>query len=492
MKKDYYNEQKANYINKRLRSTGINKVYLPLVTDVMLRRQFEYGLSDEMLDRDINNFIDNVAKIEVDELEPGTGGEFDIIDKKITLNQQLFQMGPMYFEAIYETLAHECTHAMNIVQMENGEKEDRIFNHNNFTFFIGAEEVFTECEADAQVYNKRYSESDKRPYISETAGYSKITPYIDVISSTFGVSKKDLLSASVKGEEELNNLLNKSLNTTYENLGDNEIFYAIVTNLSLLHSAMEKEEQSNISETQQRIYKFAMSGVNERFSDIEINDIDNFKQKFDRTKLEAAIINITTKEVERDENKVNDVFYNKLRCIDKVLGNENIEKNIELLRNIQSLNSMDELQQLMEENNITLDSDMRLSRPSETIKEYNMEYCSRGNEWDNIDIISYIGKNKERMINSKNNILKRISTKFKSWIVKLGRTDDKEIKLLTGGTELENIEPKSWELSNWGIDKEQFMQQYHDSIEEQSSMEEPKQQENVVENQSEYKDEHER
>lgn len=64
MNKRYYNKQKANYIYSKLSFSGIDKVYLPLVVDIMLRRQFEFDLSDELLDRDIATFKKNVKKIE--------------------------------------------------------------------------------------------------------------------------------------------------------------------------------------------------------------------------------------------------------------------------------------------------------------------------------------------------------------------------------------------------------------------------------------------
>lgn len=479
MKKEYYNKQKANYINHRLRSTGINKVCLPLIIDVMLRRQFEYGLSDEMLDRDINTFIYNVEKIEITQLKPGTLGHFHAKDKAIRLNEQLFQGETIDFEKIYLIFTHECIHAISNEETIEGRKEDRIFNHYNFLFTIGAEEAFTECIADSQVYNREYNEFQKGPYISETIAYSDITPYIDVISLTFGVGKKELLSATVKGEVELNNLLNKSMNTRYENLRYNEIFFGIVTNLSLLNSSIERNEELNISRSEEDICNLAMIGINERLSNLEIDDIDNFRQKFEQIKLQAEISHILT-----GDKKIDNIFYDKLKCIDEVLESGDIECNVELLRKIQSVNSMDELMQLMEENNITIDSDARLTVEAEIIDEYNMGYSSNGMEWDNTQIISYIEKNQKKIINPKNNILDRMSTKFKSWITNLGRTDNEETKLLPGEIEGNNTEPKSWDLSNWGIDKEQFMQEhaihmeeYANSIEEQPTIEQPVQEE---------------
>ena len=486
MKKEYYNREKANYINKRLRSTSINKVYLPLVTDVMLRRLFEYGLSDEMLDRDINTFIENVENIRI--VEPtllGELGGFNPQNKEITLYAQIFREKTTDYEKFYETFTHECIHAINLEQTRVGKKEDRVFKEDNFQFSTqSAMEAFTESIANEQVKNREYNEFQTTPYISETTGYKWITPYVDVISATFGVSRKELLSATVKGEGELNKLLNKSMNTTYESLGGNGILYGLVTNIYLQDCEISKERKLLRDES---ICSLAMRGINERLSKIEIADIDAFRKEFEQIKLEADIICLITgnqkyenidydsleferkffeeyKDVYNYENE--NINYNKLKCIEVVLKNDSILDKIELLRNIQSVNSMDELTQLMEGNNITIDSDMRLAVAPEIIREHNMEYSSNGMEWDNTQIIEYIQKNQERIINPKNNILERISTKIKSWIGNFGRTKNEEIKLLPGDSKSDEVSQKPWDLSNWGIDKEQFMEGHAQDMEE--------------------------
>lgn len=189
MKKEYYNEQKANYIYKKLSSTEIDKVYLPLVVDIMLRRQFEFDLSDELLDRDIATFKKNVKKIEAKPLKENAEGLFLQQSKEIILNYSSFQGENIDFEEIYATLAHECFHAMSFEKKEKDYKDDRTFYSGKVINKTGAMEVFTECEADAIVYSRPYDQSEKGIYLTNTTGYHETTRYLDLIASTFGVKK---------------------------------------------------------------------------------------------------------------------------------------------------------------------------------------------------------------------------------------------------------------------------------------------------------------
>ena len=44
MKKKYYNKEKANYIKQMLETTEIQKVYWPIIVDIVLRRQYQFKL----------------------------------------------------------------------------------------------------------------------------------------------------------------------------------------------------------------------------------------------------------------------------------------------------------------------------------------------------------------------------------------------------------------------------------------------------------------
>lgn len=375
MNKEYYNGKKANYIYRKLSLTGIDKVYLPLVVDIMLRRQFEFDLSDELLDRDIAAFKKNVKKIEAKPLGEDTGGEFSQLSKEIRLNDLLFQGENIDFEQIYETLAHECFHGMSFEKKEKDYKDDRTFYAGKVMDKTGAMEVFTECEADAIVYTRQYNESEKGVYLTNTTGYSEIAPYIDLIAATFGVKKNELLSAAVKGETCLDNLLNKSINKTYEFSGKNRIFEGIVKNLSFLHVAKTHKNELSAMDANSKIYSFAEEGINERINNISIDSIDEFKESFELIKLNQKTIEHITRgyEHEKDEN-----VDTKLRIIDEILENPSIENKLELLGKLQNANNTYEIMGFIEENNVTIDFEKKIKVSNETIQEHNMEYSSNG------------------------------------------------------------------------------------------------------------------
>lgn len=150
MKKEYYDKQKSDYIHEKLRTSGIDSVWYPIISDIMLRRQFEYGLTDELLDRDIETFLDNVDRIGTKKLPEGRLGGFIRENKSIMINESLFLEENMDYEHIYETIAHEVTHAISFERLDNESeksetKYDRTFPGEEKT---GIMEVFTECRAD--------------------------------------------------------------------------------------------------------------------------------------------------------------------------------------------------------------------------------------------------------------------------------------------------------------------------------------------------------
>lgn len=488
MKKEYYNEQKANYIYKKLSSTEIEKVYLPLVVDIMLRRQFEFGLSDELLDRDISTFKKNVKKIEARPLRENWGGMFDQRCKEIVLNDELFKGDSPDYEQIYETLAHECFHAMSFEKKGKDYKEDRIFPSGKFIDKTGAMEAFTECEADSIVYTRQYDESEKGVYITNTTGNSGITPYIDVIVSTFGITKDELLSVAVKGETYLNNLLNKNINKTYEFSGTNRIFEGITTNISLLHLAISDNNELSAIDANSKIYFFAEEGINERINNISTDSIEEFKKSFELIKLNQKIIEHITGifEHEKDEN-----IDTKLRIIDEILENQSIENKLELLSNLQNINDTYEIMQFMEDNNITIDLEKKLKVSNETIQEHNMEYSSNGMEWNNNEIIEYIQEHSQEIGSPKLTRMEKFLARFEPMAEKMDKFIEKifpdkqeKKKLLPGESKSDETTQKSWDLLNWGIDKDEFMQEhaihmeeYANSIEEQPTIEQPVQEE---------------
>jgi len=276
MKKVYYDREKDKYIIQRLSLTQIDKVWWPMISDIMLRKQYEYNLSDDILERDLTTFIDNVKEVRAN--ETGTSdGLFYPADRKIEIKKELLDKDKWDPERFYESLTHECMHAINYEK--RGEfKQDRTFFAGIFGNKDGAMEIFTESEADALVYNVKNKTNDNYVIQRNTVGYGDITPYIDLISATFGVKRKELLSASIKGKSELDMLLNEHINLPRSN-GENEIFKGIELNICILHNILyserEKNEEDrkldneNIKMANESIFKTAEKGIYNRLCNIK-------------------------------------------------------------------------------------------------------------------------------------------------------------------------------------------------------------------------------
>ena len=285
MKKEYYDEEKSKYIDNILRATKINKAYIPIIIDIMLRRRYEYGLSDGFFERDVESFVKNVKTINVVPFTENRG-EFRVRGKKILLDSELFGEDANN-EEIYSVLVHECTHAMNFEKIDGQKKKiDRTFPKNRIYETTGAIEAFTECESDDLVYNTSYIDPEtnmdkdnpeKMISFKFANSYRLLAPYVDLIAATFGVQRKELLSAAIKGEDELKDLLSNNLGSI---LGKDVIFDGIIMNICLLHSAIftdQKEvDKNNFSFANEKIYNYAEEAIIQRINSLHTSDLSKF------------------------------------------------------------------------------------------------------------------------------------------------------------------------------------------------------------------------
>lgn len=470
MKKEYYDEEKSNYIAKKLQSKKINETYIPIIIDIMLRRRYEYGLSDNFFERDVESFVKNVKTIEVAPLTKSKGS-FRTSEKKIVLDPKLFGEDANN-EELYSVLAHECTHAMNFEKID-GDKQDRTFPANCIYYTTGAIEAFTECESNDLVYNTSYIDSEnkvdddnpeKMILLKSTSIYRLLTPYVDLMVATFGVQRKEMLSAAIKGQDELKNLLSNNLGRKYKIPGKDRIFDGITMNICLLHSAIFKDQtevdENNFSLANEKIYNYAEEAIIQRMGNMQTSDLSRFQEQFNRIKLDQKIIETICescyapeeKESLREEtNGKYALINNKLRCMDEIFINDNIQDKQRILQELIMTENSEELIKLMEDNEITVDLEKEIIIPIETIKEHNMEYSLYGMEWDNTEILEYIEAHKEEMTMPK-------LTKFQSIMKKVKEVFHKnDIKSLPEGSEYikDKILP-SWDLSHWGMKKEEL------------------------------------
>jgi len=487
MNKKYYARKKANNIINKLNTTPIDKLYIPLIADIMLRRQFEYDLSDDLLERDLNTFINNVESVEVEKrIDDDDFGSFHILKKKISLNYKLFENGNNP-EKIYSTLAHECDHAMRYEEKE-GEKNDRTFQ------YIGSQEAFTEMTSNRLIYDMENIYSNENSFISNTESYQRITPYVDLIAAAYGVSVKELLKASIEGKDELDSItegknLSKEEGWLFSNLE------SILVNMSILHNEDDYSSSiENRKEAIDSIHYRAKGIILNRIDNIEIGNIDEFEKNFEKIKLEKKIVDdIVELSCEREgiekrekEDFVSVTLKYKLNCIDEILKNEDIKNKSEILKSIRDAQTGIECMQIMQDNNIFVDVDKNIEVPEYVIQEHNEKHYSNNMQWDNSKIVKYIKKHSAEMKltkfekevleieandgQSKLNLMENIKRYFLEPLKNVIRK--KDVPLLPEKTLTENKEiEQSWALSNWDIDKEEFMEQNKNFLEKRNSIE---------------------
>ncbi len=110
--KQYENRRLAAYARMRIATMPVSDIYKPLLVDIILRRAYEYELSDQEACSDIETLIRYVKKIEIFPLKAGTLGVHEPATNTIKLSSEAFKKNPINAEEIYETLTHEVYHAL--------------------------------------------------------------------------------------------------------------------------------------------------------------------------------------------------------------------------------------------------------------------------------------------------------------------------------------------------------------------------------------------
>jgi len=478
-------EDRNKYLIEKLSQTKIDPVYHPIIASVIARRSACFNLSDELFKRDVDTFVRNVDCIRISDTELGDNdGGFNQENREIVLNRKIFEQDEqevpenvkrfrenLRLQKIYQVIAHESTHAMNFEG-----KEDRTFDSE------GVMEAFTNAESDALVYKHPIEMLEGgQVYRRVTEGYTKIEGYVELLAATFGVDRNELLGAAIKGSEELQNLLNGRIELRDEITGKNKIFESISNDISLIHSAKTIENPQDRAEivmnADKSIYTLAEIGIDNRIANLELYDIEGFRKQFDRIKIEQKIVSsimksdVPTKyaqEIKEGTNGKYELVNTKLLCIEEILQDNNIQDKLSLIKDIQGIQDIEEITKFLEENGISIDPNMKLEDTIslEAIDEYNKEHSSM--QWDNQDVMDYISVHRDEL----QNVRTKQPSKFKVFIAKaMGKINGlfdrvgefanklfgkEEVKLLPESTQPVKSELKSWDLANYGIDKDEF------------------------------------
>ena len=180
----------------------------PLVIDILLRRAYEFDLTEEEILNDAKNLRKNVKTIGFEDrkkIKLRYNGMYDHDHKTILINKtqikkRIIKMGGnpndfsfvrMQGEYIYKILAHEVFHG--IAAHKYGTALDRDKECD------GINEGFNEAAANRCV--SKYSLADVKRCYTKTDSYSILTIIPKLLANIAGVSEKEILSSGIKGRE---------------------------------------------------------------------------------------------------------------------------------------------------------------------------------------------------------------------------------------------------------------------------------------------------
>lgn len=423
MKKEYFNQEAYNYIESRINKTKINPVFKPIIIDIILRRRHEYQLDDKYFHRDVQSFIRNVKGIYWKKLPKDRSGDFCPSRKCIRLNADTFENmnDEQFAETLFDVLSHECGHALNCDILGY----DRTFREEAMVNSGGMMESFTEKTSNRLTCNRKPEDAFK--YFNKTYGYTYITKYVDAIALAFGIKEKDLLSAYIKGRQELYEVLNANLK---DNKFSKNIFEDISFNINLAHiefskvykDKADKIKFKNIWNSLKFIYRDMEQILAYRIENLEWDNLEELQEKLEDIKLsQNAISKIMEGPIvkEKDKETVKKLamsgkrmVYAKVMCMEEIIKSKG-ESSRELISFVQNSESVDEILEFMKQNGIEIDSEKLALMPEFELSEQKKdewveEYCLDGKERDNTEIYNYEMANREEIENAKERFFDRV------------------------------------------------------------------------------------
>lgn len=284
----------------------VKDVYKPLLVDILLRRAYEFSLSPEEIEQDVQALLrslDSIVFKKMSRENTDTWGEYDSNKKQVTLNQEFvrraLKSGNYGVDEVYATLTHEVYHAL--CRDERG--RDRLSSVN---MFDGKEncyllETIIETAADRTVFSR--TEKDRYNFRKETKGYPAMTFIVPAMAATYGVSEKEFLKHALHGRKSLicflSNQVGEPINKTVAYLDRIEL------HLRKMYKAVSfKGKKEIVRKRARELASEAMIGITntcnckleERYEREEPTDVDsacNFveKAKYNHIKLHQILDN---------------------------------------------------------------------------------------------------------------------------------------------------------------------------------------------------------
>lgn len=312
---DYHNKEIQRLLDKYVTIEKYGK-YKPILDEIIQRRAFEFGFGEGKIEKEIQNMVKHLNKIEYyfDNNENSTTlAYYNKSNKTININIALIgllegvdlndnsDISKKYVgKLLFGLLTHEVYHAID--NNENRLTGIEYLNEYNRIEGTYVNEIITESAAYRTTNNKDIKEISKG--YSETLAYSKISFMSNLISNMLGISEKDLLAKGLGKFEEFYNLFSDKHGDNVLWRVESSAFYANkFTKLGC------QKEKSNA----------------EKYKHMYGNILDIYKNQIfeDKRELSMEVVG----EIYYRSQKINDIINSSIDLIEKYGYINNEEKN---------------------------------------------------------------------------------------------------------------------------------------------------------------------
>lgn len=425
--KNYYNEENLKLIRQYLSKKSYGHNWERLLEEVFLRRTYELDLPREYLEEDLNNFVSKIDNIRFAPKEVFRKarhmGHCDYAKREICINQDFYKEmlsngwpKEKVCEMIFSTITHEVFHGT-----ESKQKEYMGLTYYDYVLKSrggsALNEVFTETSANRCSIPRTVQDIEQ--YRSETDGYTDITFVSNILAATFGKTEKELLREGSRGRRNLLNSLVKDLPNKQRSLGT---FKAIESNLDMIYNTNYKEsyEYNKYNEDVMKssltgMYTYSIWELTKQIEDVaEISDSKTFLSDiiYRKNKIERIMNDAISKDInygilsyEKAGEIYNETYgfrqdlSERVGNIDTLLKNSNAFSTHKEFEQAMGFAMRGEIGQYSEwyEQNYGIQLCRNLEPENDIID--NTEYASyviredfdNGKQWDNENIINYVG-----------------------------------------------------------------------------------------------------
>ena len=164
MEKKYQNPNLIKYFEMHVAKMNVEDTFKPLLVDILLRRAYEFSLTPQEIQQDMNSLLGSLDTIKIGKMPKKYTKALGLYQpkiKQITLNKDYvydcLKWGQRGLENFYVTLTHEVYHALS--KDEFG--KDRLGSRNRYNGKYNSTllETIVETAADRTVFSR--TENDK-------------------------------------------------------------------------------------------------------------------------------------------------------------------------------------------------------------------------------------------------------------------------------------------------------------------------------------------